>query len=694
MIRKLMLDIEHYWPELQQKYPAFQKPILIPAAAIRKEIPFYMKRYLDQDPDSNYMFFKCDVTKGASDRETAAMLFKELFHDKLGLPSSYERDEGLSPEEAARKELLPADNDRNYRNFFEEQMDILRQQMDAEDKERKEQEWEREHGWRRDDPDIIDADVVDPDAPAARPKPAGNAVAAAGRFAVGQLKPIWYGVDLHIPAGGALGWDGAGGGRIGRRDPRGPRGFLREDEKLNEGGVVREIKPASIAKGGLLFTLDGFIENTKNEMVYTKESAELTLKTQTAFEYKENRKQQFESVAVKSFNNGVLVLEDGRAENAIATMGDFMDQMIAAGVKKMSDVKSITLESNRVNNAFKCFGVGVLFNPRPNYAAGNVFAFEFKPVYGNELKPTPFGDKANAGKYGDFLSETELSQDDLDDIADMFAGYSGGGSTWGRRLDDFMDQHAAELQSLRRSQASGLGDFNAAKDLGSDELAEGEKADYEDMLKEAVGEPEEPVKETELSQDDRDEIAAMFAGYSGPGSTWGSGSALDAFVADHAAELKALRRSQASGLGDFGAARDLGSDELAESETDLSKASKKQLLDELQKRVKKDSGLWADLEELKDKYDGFDECDACGDDDCVDGEKCGLKENCEAPDEDLNEEIDEIVGADESEEDQEAEAREAAAEQFEPLPDDEPEEDDVLGESFVRHTTMLAKEVW
>ena len=156
MIRKLMLDIEHYWPELQQKYPAFQKPILIPARAIRQEAPMYMRRYIDQDADSNYMFFKCDVTKGASDRETAAMLFKELFHDKLGLPSSYERDEGLSPEEAARKELLPADNDRNYRNFFEEQMDILRQQMADAEKEQRNQEFEKEHGFRPDDPDIIE----------------------------------------------------------------------------------------------------------------------------------------------------------------------------------------------------------------------------------------------------------------------------------------------------------------------------------------------------------------------------------------------------------------------------------------------------------------------------------------------------------------------------------------------------------
>lgn len=179
-----------------------------------------MKRYLDQDPDSNYMFFKCDLTKGACDRETAAQLFKELFNDKLGLESSYTRDEGLSPLEAARKELLPADNDRHYRNFFEEQMEALRQMMNAERAERDEDAWEKEHGFRRDDPDIIDVG----DEPARAP---GNAVGAAAQTGLAMPKPIIYGVDLHIPAGGALGYDG--GGRLGHDRRRGGR-YLREAE--------------------------------------------------------------------------------------------------------------------------------------------------------------------------------------------------------------------------------------------------------------------------------------------------------------------------------------------------------------------------------------------------------------------------------------------------------------------------------
>lgn len=42
MIRKLMGDINLYWPELQKKYPAFEKPVLIPARAIRQEAPMYL----------------------------------------------------------------------------------------------------------------------------------------------------------------------------------------------------------------------------------------------------------------------------------------------------------------------------------------------------------------------------------------------------------------------------------------------------------------------------------------------------------------------------------------------------------------------------------------------------------------------------------------------------------------------------
>lgn len=100
-----------------------------------------------------------------------------------------------------------------------------------------------------------------------------------------------------------------------------------------------------------------------------------------------------------------------------------------------------------------------------------------------------------------------------------------------------------------------------------------------------------------------------------------------------------------------------------------------------------------------------------GDDSCKNGEKRGLKKNKKgkAPDEELNEKIDRII--DDSQADQDAEAPgdeddedgepESSAFDEEYWRDQEDyanpeydESDDVLGESFVRHSTMLAREVW
>jgi len=78
------------------------------------------------------------------------------------------------------------------------------------------------------------------------------------------------------------------------------------------------------------------------------------------------------------------------------------------------------------------------------------------------------------------LNEAELSQEEMDDIADMFAAYSGayrGGSDIQRRQDrmrataDFMRRHAGELKQLldQPSQAEGFGDFSRAANLEFDE---------------------------------------------------------------------------------------------------------------------------------------------------------------------------------------------------------------------------------
>lgn len=77
------------------------------------------------------------------------------------------------------------------------------------------------------------------------------------------------------------------------------------------------------------------------------------------------------------------------------------------------------------------------------------------------------------------VDEAQLSQEEMDDIAGMFAAYSGmsyGGDDVERRerareTAAFMQRHAGELRQLldQPSQAEGFGDFSRATDLEFDE---------------------------------------------------------------------------------------------------------------------------------------------------------------------------------------------------------------------------------
>lgn len=112
--------------------------------------------------------------------------------------------------------------------------------------------------------------------------------------------------------------------------------------------------------------------------------------------------------------------------------------------------------------------------------------------------------------------------------------------------------------------------------------------------------------------------------------------------------------------------------------------SKRAKLEELIAMCEPHSELWNALLDIEEKFN-LDECDACGDPECADGEKCGLKES-EA--DATCEEIDEIIGEDEP----------GAGEMLSEYAkiEDEAEEDDeeVLSESVIRHANMLARELW
>jgi hypothetical protein len=60
--------------------------------------------------------------KGDASRDRMKEFIDDLFTNKLRMPSSYEANEGYSHEEAIDKEVLPAENDRAFRSYYDEQM--------------------------------------------------------------------------------------------------------------------------------------------------------------------------------------------------------------------------------------------------------------------------------------------------------------------------------------------------------------------------------------------------------------------------------------------------------------------------------------------------------------------------------------------------------------------------------------------
>jgi hypothetical protein len=418
-LNRINKTVEILWDEYSKKYPGFffkdqnnrkNMPKIIAAQTMLNlpDFPLYAKRYIDQDPTSWYFFMGASPLAGKCDRDTAVELFHDIFHNQLGMKSSFE-DEGYDDKTAADMEVLPAENDKNYKTYFEQQMEELAKAMGVmpdEEAEKKaaDDEFEKKFGFRRDDPDIIDVEVDDPGAPKAEQKPG---LQKAEKFAVGAPKRIFYCVDLHVPANYELGYDKNKGALDNIRNRRNRLG--------GPNGGVRRLR-----------------EDEMDEML--QEAVDSA------------------SVAAK------------------------LDELIAM-VEPGSGLQIALLDIKDKFALSECDACG-----DPECKDGEICGL----------------------KEDEKLDEAYLSQEDRDEIADMFAGYgSGTGSSLGvsrQALDGFMTAHAAELQQLRRGQASGLGDFNAARDLGSDD----EQCESEDDIeKEIAGivnegdEPDEEVSETE-----------------------------------------------------------------------------------------------------------------------------------------------------------------------------------------------------
>lgn len=236
--------VNYNWPEYQRRFPAFDKPQIIPAETLRGMAPIYLHSAIDQDPTSMYMFISGDVTKGDCSREKACEFFYDLFFEKLGMNSSFVVNDGLSKEEAINQEVLPPSSNNQFQNFYDEQI----AKLNAIRKQKERQRRINDLGFDPNNPDIIE---IDDDGNVVGDGSNSRAVDTATTTAVGQPRKIFYCIDFHVPAGGMLGHD-RNNGRLGRggsgrnRLGRGPSGYLREEktevESLNEATYTNNLE--------------------------------------------------------------------------------------------------------------------------------------------------------------------------------------------------------------------------------------------------------------------------------------------------------------------------------------------------------------------------------------------------------------------------------------------------------------------
>ena len=178
-------------------------------------------------------------------------------------------------------------------------------------------------------------------------------------------KKIFYCVDFHCPAGGALGYDGGRGGRLGGR--RRPGGYLRESdgEKAIGRQLLDAINSSEIAKNGIYIAYPG---------------------RRTAFTF-----------TVDSFDSGVLTLTD--AVNGNKKIQDFLRELRSVGVERISDItRIVTVDDKTVDGAWECSKI----NP-PN-SMGNIF-IEMKKIPDNTDYKSEFGDLLRESDNGTPVSD-------------------------------------------------------------------------------------------------------------------------------------------------------------------------------------------------------------------------------------------------------------------------------------------------
>lgn len=155
-LQHIFSAVEHHWPSIEQKWPALSRYtgadgkqhmpfVVMPAETLRGMAPVYMKHLIDQDKTSYYMFMFADPLKGDASRKTACGFFKHVLYDILGQVSSYDIHSGYKPgpdedprmgtmdtDDAIDCEVLPAQTDKEYNDFYTAQLKKIKDFFDKE----------------------------------------------------------------------------------------------------------------------------------------------------------------------------------------------------------------------------------------------------------------------------------------------------------------------------------------------------------------------------------------------------------------------------------------------------------------------------------------------------------------------------------------------------------------------------------
>jgi hypothetical protein len=469
--------------DAKREFPAITRSMIVPGQVLRSEATrtgaiMYLERYIDEDPESLYLFIQCDARKGDASRDMAHRFFDKFFYDILHMPSTYDRNSGAVPTQenpefgrydrnmAIHREILPAMDDTTFKRYYDQQVKAAQEEMaramGIDPSELGGDEGE-EAGNKKpeDDSDVID--MVDDGSgnyvPASEKSARSRAVASGGGFAVGAAKPIFYCVDFHAPAAMQLGYNGdssniaydsakgmGGLRRLGHGGP-GRRQLREKDEEETNEGLLSGLKNAfggdKVSKK-IIKCLKELFARRNNEIG----SIDVAVAIRNSRDFYSIDDMFF--TAHDTDQNGTLQIRVAKANTKWPLRG-FLDKLKVIGVKKISQIdKAVVYEKGfeKYANNYPVADASV---------RGDMFVLW--------VAPTDGGYSLTNGSYADMLSEEDPEEGAGDELEESKYGWfvrealENGGADECERCGD---------PACKNGELCGLGEGDPKEDLEED----------------------------------------------------------------------------------------------------------------------------------------------------------------------------------------------------------------------------------